>query len=311
MFLPPFRAAVEAGSDTVMSAFNALNGVPATANPKLLTSVLRDEWGFDGFVVSDWAAIHELVAHGIAKDGAEAARKAFLAGVDMDMTGGLYEHISPTRCGPAGCRIGGRRGGAPRAARKAAAWAVRAPGYRSEPRRRGVSDAAIARGRAGGRARGRRAAEPRRRAAAEARRARVAMVGALAASAKDQLGPHAARGHGEDTVTIIDGLRARAEPAEETSPSQRGAICATRPTTASTPPSKPGGADVVIAVLGEPEAMSGEAASRALRPNPAETQESELLDHWSPCGSSEASAGYAGRMATAIGQGRRGGRRRR
>ena len=91
MFLPPFRAAVEAGTDTVMSAFNALNGVPATANPWLLTGILRNEWGFTGFVVSDWAAIHELIAHGIAADGAEAARKALLAGVDMDLAGGLYD----------------------------------------------------------------------------------------------------------------------------------------------------------------------------------------------------------------------------
>ena len=91
VFLPPFRAAVEAGTDTVMSAFNALNGVPATANPWLLTGILRNEWGFTGFVVSDWAAIHELIAHGIAEDGAEAARKAFLAGVDMDLAGGLYD----------------------------------------------------------------------------------------------------------------------------------------------------------------------------------------------------------------------------
>ena len=89
--LPPFRAAVEAGSLSLMSAFNALNGVPATANPWLLTDVLRGEWGFDGFVISDWAAIEELLGHGLAADGAEAARKAFLAGVDMDLMGRLYE----------------------------------------------------------------------------------------------------------------------------------------------------------------------------------------------------------------------------
>ena len=73
-----------------MAAFNALNGEPSTANPWLLTDVLRRQWGFDGFVTSDWVGIGELIDHGIAADGAEAARKAILAGVDMDMMGLLY-----------------------------------------------------------------------------------------------------------------------------------------------------------------------------------------------------------------------------
>jgi len=89
-YLPPFHAAVDAGTATVMSAFNSLNGVPASANPFTLTQVLRKEWGFAGFVVSDWSAVGELVAHGIAADDAAAARKAFLAGVDMDMASSLY-----------------------------------------------------------------------------------------------------------------------------------------------------------------------------------------------------------------------------
>jgi len=89
-YLPPFRAAVDAGAATVMSAFNSLNGVPASANPFTLTEVLRKEWGFKGMVVSDWSSIGELVAHGIAIDNAAAARKALLAGVDMDMASSLY-----------------------------------------------------------------------------------------------------------------------------------------------------------------------------------------------------------------------------
>jgi beta-glucosidase len=89
-YLPPFHAAVNAGSATLMSAFNSLNGVPSSANPFTLTAVLRKEWGFKGMVVSDWSSIGELVAHGIAIDDAAAARKAFLAGVDMDMASSLY-----------------------------------------------------------------------------------------------------------------------------------------------------------------------------------------------------------------------------
>jgi len=94
-YLPPFHAAVEAGTASLMSAFNSLNGVPSSANPFTLTQVLRKEWGFKGMVVSDWSSIGELVAHGIAADDATAARKAFLAGVDMDMASSLYhDHLA-------------------------------------------------------------------------------------------------------------------------------------------------------------------------------------------------------------------------
>jgi beta-glucosidase len=89
-YLPPFHAAVEAGTASLMSAFNSLNGVPSTANPFTLKQLLRSEWGFRGLVVSDWNAIGELIPHGIATDGATAARKAFLAGVDMDMVSSSY-----------------------------------------------------------------------------------------------------------------------------------------------------------------------------------------------------------------------------
>ena len=89
-YLPPFHAAVEAGTASLMSAFNTLNGIPASANPFTLKEILRKEWGFQGLVVSDWNAIGELLPKGLAIDGATAARKAFLAGVDMDMVSSLY-----------------------------------------------------------------------------------------------------------------------------------------------------------------------------------------------------------------------------
>ncbi len=90
IYLPPYRAAIEAGALSVMSSFNELNGTPATANSFLLKRVLRDEWGFKGFVVTDYTAINEMVAHGSAADEADAARQALAAGVDMDMQGGTY-----------------------------------------------------------------------------------------------------------------------------------------------------------------------------------------------------------------------------
>ena len=89
IYLKPYQAAVEEGAVTLMSSFNSINGVPATANPLTLTEILRREWGFDGFVVSDWGAVAELMNHSIG-DGPTVARKALEAGVDMDMECNLY-----------------------------------------------------------------------------------------------------------------------------------------------------------------------------------------------------------------------------
>jgi len=85
VYLPPFHAAVDAGVGTLMSAFNDLNGIPASANHHTLTEVLRGEWKFDGFVVSDYDSVHELIPHGIAADDSQASLHALTAGVDMDM----------------------------------------------------------------------------------------------------------------------------------------------------------------------------------------------------------------------------------
>jgi beta-glucosidase len=90
IYFPPFKAAVDAGVGTFMSAFNSLNGVPTSANPFTLTDVLRTEWKFDGFVVSDYTSVEELMKHGVAADGAEAAQRALSAGVDMEMVSRLY-----------------------------------------------------------------------------------------------------------------------------------------------------------------------------------------------------------------------------
>ncbi|WP_374013243.1 glycoside hydrolase family 3 N-terminal domain-containing protein [Pseudoxanthomonas koreensis] len=88
--LPPFKAALDAGALTVMTAFNDINGVPASANQALLTGVLRGQWGFPGVVVSDYTADMELVAHGYAEDDRDATLRAFTAGMDMSMQSGFY-----------------------------------------------------------------------------------------------------------------------------------------------------------------------------------------------------------------------------
>jgi len=91
IYLPPFESAVNAGAASIMSSFNTLNGVPATADAKTLTEILREQWKFKGLVVSDWQAVAELIPHGVALDEATAARKAILAGLDVDMESGFFQ----------------------------------------------------------------------------------------------------------------------------------------------------------------------------------------------------------------------------
>ncbi|MFL9845146.1 beta-glucosidase BglX [Flavobacterium rhizosphaerae] len=90
VYLPPFKATVDAGVGTFMTSFNEIAGVPSTGSKFLMHDVLKEEWGFKGFVVTDYTAINELIPHGFAKDSLEAGERSLKAGVDMDMVGGIY-----------------------------------------------------------------------------------------------------------------------------------------------------------------------------------------------------------------------------
>lgn len=94
-YLPPYKVALDAGATTVMTSFNEVDGVPASGNKYLMTEILRNEWGFDGFVVTDYTSINEMVPHGVVADLKEAAELAFNAGVQMDMQGGVYSQYIP------------------------------------------------------------------------------------------------------------------------------------------------------------------------------------------------------------------------
>ena len=95
VYLQPYKAGFDAGALSAMASFNEINGIPSTGNRWLMTDLLRGEWGFEGFVVSDYTGDEEMIAHGFAKDGRDAARLAFLAGVDMSMQSGLYRKHLP------------------------------------------------------------------------------------------------------------------------------------------------------------------------------------------------------------------------
>lgn len=265
-YLPPFRAAVEAGSVSFMAAFNAVNGEPATASPWLLTDVLRGQWGFDGFVTSDWSGVKELIGHGIAADGAEAARKAILAGVDMDMMGELYINHLPGEV---------RAGRVPESVVDEAVRRVLRVKFRLglfdkpdiDPSR---VDSIFP-------------TKESRQVAREVARETfvllqnrddvlplkpgirsVAVIGPLADAPHDQMGPHAARGHKEDSVTILTGIRERAKAAGITVRHAPACDLFCRNTEGlGEALAAAKASDMVIAVFGEPQELSGEAASRA------------------------------------------------
>lgn len=89
-YLPPFKNAINAGVKMIMSSFNIVDGIPATANKYLMRNILREQWGFDGVIISDWGAVKELISHGVASNEREAALKALEAGTDIEMMTHCY-----------------------------------------------------------------------------------------------------------------------------------------------------------------------------------------------------------------------------
>ena len=130
VYMPPFKAAVDAGVATFMAAFSDVNGVPASGNRFLMQTVLRDEWKFPGFVVSDWESIVDMIVHGFAASEKDAAFEALSAGVDMEMASTTYRDHLAGVAGRTTHRPGhARYGGAQRAAREIPAGTVRAHGH--------------------------------------------------------------------------------------------------------------------------------------------------------------------------------------
>lgn len=265
IYFPPFKAAVDAGAATIMSAFNDLNGVPASANPFTLSRVLRGEWGFQGFVVSDYEAIRELINHGLAANEAEAAQQALSAGVDMEMVSRLYGKHVPQLI---------RQGKLSEALVDQAVRRVLRIKFRLGLFDRPYADEARERAVI---------LSPEHLAAAREIAARsmvllknegellplskqvgsIAVIGPLADDRQAPLGPWSADGRKEDVVTLLAGIKAKVSPAtkifyakgcEIDGDSTEGFAEAVRIARQS---------DVVIVAVGESAEMSGEAASRS------------------------------------------------
>ena len=266
VYLPPYRAALDAGAGSVMTSFNEIGGIPSTASPWLMTTVLRREWGFRGFVVSDWTAINELLNHGVAASRGDAGKLALEAGVDMDMVSRISVDDLPALVRTGRIPVALVNEAVRRVLRAKAALGLFDDPYHgaSPERERAVLLAPEHR-------------QLARRVAEEAivllkndgqllplgsRVRSVAVIGPLADDKVAALGSWPGRGDPRDAVTPLEGIRARAGSVTVVYAKGCG-ITDTASAGFADAVTAAKQADVVVLVLGEAGDMSGEAASRA------------------------------------------------
>ena len=272
VYLPPFHAAVQAGSGSVMSAFNSLNGVPSTSNWFTLTHILRQEWGFPGIVISDYGSMKETIAHGIALDDKTATRKSILAGLDIDLESNLFSQYLPELVRSGAVPESAVDEAARRMLRIKFALGLFDHPYAPEPATGGVpqldpADVEFARTvaersfillkneKSGG--------KPLLPLDPDVHT--IALIGPLADSASDMLGPWRARGNAADVVTLRTALTARMQQSGRQVLFAKGTeILTTQDNGFAEAVAAAKQADVVLMAVGEDALwMSAEGASRA------------------------------------------------
>jgi beta-glucosidase len=264
VYFPPFKAAVDAGVGTFMSAFNDLNGVPTSANPFTLTQVLRNEWKFDGFVVSDYTSVLELVNHGVAADGKDAARLALNAGVDMEMVSRLYNQHGPDLLKERKIDQARIDEAVRRILRLKFRLGLFDHPYADEARERAtimsaqnVATARTAATRSMVLLKNENGLLPLSKTTKS-----IAVIGPLADSKLDMIGSWSGDGNAEDAVTLLAGIKTAAPGAKVTY--AKGCDVNSESTEGFSEAVKVAKqADVVVMAVGESADMSGEAASRA------------------------------------------------
>jgi beta-glucosidase len=273
VYLPPFQAAVDAGVWTIMTAFNTLNGVPATANEKLLKTILRDEWSFRGFVDSDYQAVEQLVDHGVAATPQEAALLAIRAGVDMDMVDGSYltlaEAVKDGRLPESIVNTAVRR-----VLRAKFALGLFERPYADEQREKAVVFA-------------KEHLQTARRVAQKSivllkndgsllplskNPGTIAVIGPLADSKEDMLGSWPAHGKAEHAVTLLEGMRAKLDSRSRLVHARGTGVLDGTDDDIAAAVRLAATADIVLLVLGEHGKMSGEANSRVSLDLPGKQQ---------------------------------------
>jgi beta-glucosidase len=268
IYLPPYKAAVDAGVATLMTAFNEIGGVPSSANSWLTDTLLRRQWGFRGLVVSDWTSILEVVAHGAARGPADAGRIALLAGVDMDMEGRIYvDSLAPLV----------RANRIPMAAVDSAVMHVLRAKARVAQLRPAPFNPTEARALALRAARESIVLLKNERISRGAaccaptdtpllplpQTATIAVIGPLADNTLEPLGPWHAQGQPTDVISVLQGIRSRVPAGAQVLYSQGSGIEDTSTAGFADAVATARRARVAIVVLGERHEMSGEAASRA------------------------------------------------
>ncbi len=267
VYLPPFRAAVDAGVETVMASFNEVDGVPMHANGALINGLLRKDWGFDGLVVSDYTGVWELEQHGVAADATAAGILALDAGVDIDMVSDIYRKSLPAAV---------RAGKLSQATVDEAVRRVLRLKYKlglfEDPYR--FCDVEREQARTLTPAFRQAAREVARESLvllkndgnalplARGKLRKLAVIGPLADSQLDMLGNWPGDGRREDAVTPLQGLRAALGPATQVSYARGAGVDGSDTSGFAEAVAAAREADAVVLFLGESAAMSGEASSR-------------------------------------------------
>jgi beta-glucosidase len=297
VYLPPFEAAVRAGAGSLMSAYMDLNGVPATGNRWLLHDVLRETWGFQGFVVSDWESIRNLTTHGFASGPEDAAVRAVNAGVDMEMTSGLYRDNLP---------VAVKKGLVKQATIDAAVRRILMTKYKlglfKDPyvvAERSERELVSTAQREAARAAADRTAVLLRNEGGmlplDKNIKSIAVIGPLTDTKPDIMGSWSLAGHPEDTVTAIEGIRKRLAKSgtkvlwtkgveiergqesifDDQFPSPKPVLKtdAEKKTEFNHAIDLVKQADVAVMILGEAQTMSGERASRSSLTLPGEQEQ--------------------------------------
>jgi beta-glucosidase len=296
VYLPPFHAAVEAGAGSIMSAYMDLNGVPATGNRWLLHDVLREKWGFKGFVVSDWYSVESLATHGFASDNSDAAVRAVNAGVDMEMSSHVFRDYLPAAV---------KNGSVKESTIDDAVRDILVMKYRLGLFRQPYASLDRAKAELNSTAQHDAARVAAQRTAVLLRNeggllplkrsiASVAVVGPLADSKQDTMGSWSLAGNIGQTVTILEGLRKKLSPAvtinyakgveiERGQPSIFDEQFSSPKPTLKTQAERDAEfqhaleavkkSDVSVLVMGETQDMNGERASRSTLTLPGKQEE--------------------------------------
>ena len=273
LYLPPFKAAVDAGVASLMSAFNDISGVPASGNAWLTDTVLRREWGFSGFVVSDWTSVNELVNHDVAGSQAEAGMRALTAGVDMDMQSSIYVDSLAALVRSNRIPMAIVDSAVMRILRAKQRLGLFRDPYRARTAPANAELRALARRVAGESIvllRNERSILPLPKTGP------IAVIGPLADNKEEPLGPWHTQGRAEDVVTVLQGIKAKVPAGTQVLYAQGAGIedTATAGFAAAVAAAKQ--AKVAVLVLGERGDMSGEAASRSSLGLPG--RQEELLE---------------------------------